>query len=284
MAEAGLVEPRADLVDEVGGDPAALGRRVEPDAVQPVAEGMRDAERLLGLVLERVDEDDPRHVRRHVPVEGQGRLDGVAEDEHQRVRHRAGRGQAGQSRSGRRRCADAAADDRGVVEDVGDVRVDVPRPEADDRIRRGDLDAFPGGRRPAGRLGEHPEERRLVQPELPIPGPDPQHDLLGRDRVAVGQRLEPGLGRVGTGQDVAEQVARLVDAAQDGVLPGEDLHRDERIAAFLGEDALGAREVDVGRVAREDLVRRPRARQAHQSGSAPPHLRPPPPGPGWRRV
>ena len=62
--EAGLVEPRADLVDELGGDPAALRRRVEPDAVQPVAEGVRDPQRLLGLVLERVDEDDPWHVRR----------------------------------------------------------------------------------------------------------------------------------------------------------------------------------------------------------------------------
>ena len=33
--------------------------------------------------------------------------------------------------------------------------------------------------------------------------------------------------------------------------------------------ALGAREVDVGRVARQDLARRPRADEAHQSGSAP---------------
>ena len=41
------------------------------------------------------------------------------------------------------------------------------------------------------------------------------------------------------------------------------------IAAFLGQDALGTREVDVGGVAREDLVRRPRARQTHQSGSTP---------------
>ena len=64
VLEARLVEPGPDLVDEVGGDPAALRRRVEPDAVQPVAEGVGDPQRLLGLVLERVDEDDPRHVRR----------------------------------------------------------------------------------------------------------------------------------------------------------------------------------------------------------------------------
>src|SRR6476646_4830317 len=70
--------------------------------------------------------------------------------------------------------------------------------------------------------------------------------------------------RIRSRQDVAEQVARFVDAAQHGVHPGEDLHRDERIAAFLGQDALSTLEVDVGRVAREDLVRRPRARQTHQ--------------------
>ena len=92
---------------------------------------------------------------------------------------------------------------------------------------------------------------------------------MGPIDVPVVERLELGLGRVGAGQDVAEQVARLVDAAQDGVLAGEDLHRDERVEALLLEDALGTREIDVSRVARQDLVRRPRARQTHQSGSAP---------------
>ena len=102
MLEAGLVEPGPDLVDELGRDPAALGRRVEPDAVQPVAERVGDPQRLLRLVLERVDQDDPRHVRRHVPVEREGRLDRVAEDQDQRMGHRPGRGQAGQP--GARRC------------------------------------------------------------------------------------------------------------------------------------------------------------------------------------
>ena len=269
MLEAGLVESRPDLVDELGGDPATLRRRIEPDAVEPVAERVRHAKGLLGLVLERVDQDDPWHVRRHVPVEREGRLDGVAEDQHQRMGHRAGRREPGQTRAGRRRGADAAADDRGVVEDVGDVRVDVPRPEADDRLRRRDVDARPGRGRPAGRLGEHPEERRLVQPEPPIAGADAEDDLLRLDHVAVVERLELGLGGIGAGQHVAEQVARLVDPAQDGVLAGEDLHRDQRIETLLLEDALGTREIDVSRVARQDLVRRPRARQTHQSGSAP---------------
>ena len=65
-----------------------------------------------------------------VAVERLGRLDGVAEDQDERVGHRAGRGEAGQPGAGRRRGADAAADDRRVVEDVGDVGVDVAGPEA----------------------------------------------------------------------------------------------------------------------------------------------------------
>ena len=99
MVVALLVEPRADLVDEIGRHPAALRRRVEPDAVEPIAERVGDAQRLLGLVPERVDEDDARHVRPQVAVERLGGLDRVAEDEHERVRHRAGRGQAGQARA-----------------------------------------------------------------------------------------------------------------------------------------------------------------------------------------
>ena len=156
-------------------------------------------------------------------------------------------------------------DDRRVVEDVGDVRVDVASPEADDRIRGRDLDALAGRRRPAGRLGEHPEHRRLVQPEPAIARPDAQDDLLGLHEVAVVERLDRRLDRVGVGEDVAEQVLGLIDAAQHGVLAGEDLHRDERVHALLLEDALGTREVDVGRVAGQDLVRGSRALMAHQS-------------------
>jgi hypothetical protein len=34
-------------------------------------------------------------------------------------------------------------------------------------------------------LGEHPEDRGLVQPDLAISRADPEDDLLGCDRVAV---------------------------------------------------------------------------------------------------
>ena len=62
--EAGLVEARPDLQHQVSGDAAALGRGVEPNAVEPVPERMRDAQRLLRLVLEGIDEHDAGHVRR----------------------------------------------------------------------------------------------------------------------------------------------------------------------------------------------------------------------------
>ena len=197
------VEPRPDLRDQVGGDPAALGGRVEPDAVQPIAERVGDPQRLLGLVLERVDEHDPGHVGPEVAVERDRRLDGVAEDEHERMRHRPGRVQPGESSPGRGRRADTAADDRRVVEDVGHVGMDVPGAERDHRSRRGRLDAFVRRGRPAGRLGEHPEDRRLVQAEPAVARADPEDDLLRPERVAVVERLDRDLRRVGLAEDVA---------------------------------------------------------------------------------
>ena len=178
VAEALLVEPSAALADELRRDAAALGGSVEADAVQPIAERARDAQRLLCLVAERVDEDDARHVRRHVAVKRLGRADRVAKDEHQRVGHRAGRCEAGQARAGRRRGADTAADDRGVVERVGHVRMDVARAERDDRLRRGRVDAFARGGGPARRLGQHPEQRGLVQAEGAISRANAHHHFL----------------------------------------------------------------------------------------------------------
>ena len=114
--------------------------------------------------------------------------------------HRPGRVEAGEPRPGRCRRADAAADDRGVVEDVGDVGMDVAGAERDDRLRGCDLDALAGGGRPAGRLGEHPEQGGLVQAELEVAGADPEDDLLGRDDVAVVECLDRYLGRIATGR------------------------------------------------------------------------------------
>ena len=121
-------------------------------------------------------------------------------------------------------------------------------------LRRRGVDALAGRRRPARRLGEHPEHRRLVQRERPVARLDPEDDLLGRDRVAVGQRLDDRARLVD--EHVAEQVGRLAHAAQHGVAPAEDLHRHDGVEALALEDAGGAREVHVGRGAGQDLVRR----------------------------
>src|SRR5207247_4870513 len=69
---------------------------------------------------------------------------------------------------------------------------------------------------------------------------------------------------IGRREDVADQVLRLVDAAQDRVLTGEDLHCHERIEPLPLEDAGRAGEIDVGRIARENLARRARSNQPHQ--------------------
>src|SRR5579864_1498661 len=56
VVEAGQVESGADLLDQIDGDAAALARRVEADTSQSLAERRGDAQRLLGLVLEGVDQ------------------------------------------------------------------------------------------------------------------------------------------------------------------------------------------------------------------------------------
>src|SRR3972149_3777300 len=94
-----------------------------------------EAEGPRGLVLEGVDEDDPGDLGVEVAVERKGGIHGVAEDQDEGVGHRPGRIQAGEAGTGRRRRADTAADDRGVVEDVGDVGVNVPGTKREDRLR-----------------------------------------------------------------------------------------------------------------------------------------------------
>ena len=127
-------------------------------------------------------------------------------------------------------------------------------PKLIDGRRRGGIHALASRGGPAGRLGEHAQHRGLVQPELAIPGRDPEDDLLGVERIAVVERLERHRSVAVVAEHVGEEVLRLVDAAQDAGLAAEDLHRDDRIEALALEDALGAREVDVGRFARQDLA------------------------------
>ncbi len=250
MPEAGLVEPRPDLLDEVGGHAPPLGRRVEADAPQPVAERIGDAQRLLGLVLEGIDEDDARDVGVDVVVEGLGRPHRVTEDEDQRVRHRPGWRQAGQPRTGRRGRADAPADDRGVVHLVRHAGVDVPRPEADDRDRRRRIDDAAGRGRPTGARGQDAEDGRLVQAEGRVARLDAHDDLLAGEAIAVVERLDHRGGlHVGFPEDLAEVRQGLLGTAQDALAAGEDLHGDDGVEPLRGQDRSRALEIDVGRLA-----------------------------------
>ena len=63
---------------------------------------------------------------------------------------------------------------------------------------------------------------------------------------------------------MSQQVLRLVDPAQDPRLAGEDFQRHDGIEPLAIEDALGPGEIDVGRIARQDLHRRSAARDPHQ--------------------
>ena len=127
------------------------------------------------------------------------------------------------------------------------------------------VDALARGRGPARRLGEHAQQRRLVQPEGPVAGGDSERDLLRRDGVAVVERLDRDLRRVRARQGVREEVLDLVDAAQDGLAAAEDLHRHDGIEALALEDAVRAREVDVGGLAGQDLAGGPGSADDHQS-------------------
>ena len=243
---AGEVEPGADLLHEVGRHPSALARRVEPNAPEPVAERLGHPQRLLGLVLERVDEDDARHLRVDVAVEGLGGAHRVAEDEDEGVGHRPGRGQAGKPSSGRRGRADAATHDARVVHLVGDARMDVARAESDDRDRGRGVDDPPCGGRPAGAGGHDAEDRRLVQAEGRVAGADPHDDLLRPEGIAVVERLDDRIvATVDLAEDLAQVRDRLVGAAQDPLAAREDLHRHDRVEALGRENRAGAIEIDV---------------------------------------
>ena len=78
---------------------------------------------------------------------------------------------------------------------------------------------------------------------------------LGADPVAVLERVHAGHGWIAGGEDVADEVLRLVHAAQDRVFATEDLHRDDGVDALPFEDALRAGEVHVTRRAGQDLRR-----------------------------
>jgi hypothetical protein len=65
---------------------------------------------------------------------------------------------------------------------------------------------------------------------------------------------------------VSEQVLRLVDPAEHGVLAGEYLHRHDRVETLRLEDRVGAREIDVSGIPGQDLVGRSGALDAHRWG------------------
>ena len=87
---------------------------------------------------------------------------------------------------------------------------------------------------------------------------------MGEKRSPSSSASTDDLVGVGVLQDVGEQVLGLVDAAQDALAAAEDLHHHDGVEALALEDPRGAGEVDVGRLAGEDLVRRAVGLEPHR--------------------
>ncbi len=108
--------------------------------------------------------------------------DRVAEDEHQRMGHRARRAEPGQSCAGRRRGAHAATDDRRVVERVGHSGWTWRAPN--ETIGSGAA-ASTHSRAAVAQPVDWaimPEQRGLVQAEGAVARANAQHHFLGLDR------------------------------------------------------------------------------------------------------
>ena len=254
---AGEIKSCANLLHQVGRHPAALGGRVQPHTPQAITQRVRNSQRFLRLVLERVDQGDAWHLGVDVTVEGLQRADRVAEDQDQRVRHGAGWRESRQPRPGRGGCADAAADHAGIVHLIGNRRMHVACSEADDRDRVRHVHDAPRGGCPASALGQDAQDRRLVQAVCRVSGGDAHHHLLARHAVPVAQRLHHRLHveALPVAQHLAQIGERLLGAAQDGVFSREDLHGRHRVQLLGGEDGTRPVEVDVRGLAGQDLAR-----------------------------
>ena len=143
--------------------------------------------------------------------------------------------------------SDASPDDGGVFHPGADFRVDMPSAEADDRHSVGCGHALGRGRGPPRLAAEHSQQRRLVQPELPIGGADPQDDLARLDPIPFVQAPHLCL----LAEHLPQEGLRLAQAAKQGAPPGKHLHRHDRIELFGREDVATAAEVNIRVVARQ---------------------------------
>src|SRR5437762_10158938 len=136
--------------------------------------------------------------------------------------------------------------------------MNMARAEADHRHASRGLDAAPRGARPGAAAGQHAKHGGFVQAEALVAADDAHGGFRGGEGVALFERpqltLELGL---------TQQLTNLFDAAQDAFIAREDLHRHDGVEAFGLEDLVGAAEVDVSRVAVQDVPRDVEGRLAH---------------------
>ena len=87
------------------------------------------------------------------------------------------------------------------------------------------------------------------------------------EKVSPSERDSTTTSSAVLAEGVGEQHLGLVDAAEDALLPREDLHDHDRVEALPGQDLLGAPEVDVRGIPAEDVTGRSAARSATRSPS-----------------
>ena len=154
---------------------------------------------------------------------------------------------AGESGPLRSSASDASPDDGCVFHPGADLRVDMPSAEADNRHPVGCGHALGCGRGPPRLAAEHSQQRRLVQPELPVGRADPQDDLARLDPIPFVQAPHLCL----LAEHLPQEGLRLAQAAKQGAPPGKHLHRHDRIELFGREDVATAAEVNIRVVARQ---------------------------------
>ena len=133
MVVAALVQACPHLTDQIGRHPAPFLWRIESDSAQPLAQGLRDFQRLLGLVFERVYQGYPRNFGRHVLVERHHGTNGIAHQKDQGVGHGPRGSQSVELLADHRRARCTPPHNCGVVHDSDHFRVNMPGPVPDYR-------------------------------------------------------------------------------------------------------------------------------------------------------
>src|SRR6266480_2453820 len=228
-------------------------RRVDPYAIEPLAQRARHLERRPDAVVLEVDEGDETHAAVHELGElfrGEHGVAAVGGDE--RVRHRADAFGAPPRSLRVGRHADRAGDVRRVPVPGLYQPVVVPGWEKHHLLGLGRFHHTAGVGPDLGAAGEDTQVQSLEVGESVVRALDEQHRLPRRDLVAVVQRRDFELRPLHAAE--LENRDRLIDAAEEGVRLAEHLHRDAWTLVVLEQQLTRADEVLIRVVALPHLL------------------------------